>query len=266
METPVRRSGIAADAGSHSAPESKALLSQCRELARSKLSGILADALDKVENDLFSLAEASTSRAEQQILFEAMSQVKKHRSEIKASFDRYFIEIFERRVSSRRTAAFAKNEMRVEELTLVDDAAMEEDLVVSDLARKTTNRIDPDQLLGIRARFGHLLSSDAIEDDTSNPLSPEAVFEALKLACAKLPGDFAVKRSMLNAFQPYVAAGIIHMYADVNQNLIAHHVLPRIKHHVKRAADTGVGASQPLALNQALAKHNITVKIPAPIK
>ncbi|MGH8682241.1 MAG: DUF1631 family protein [Burkholderiales bacterium] len=253
METPVRRSGIAADAGARSAPESKALLSQCRELARSKLSGILADALDKVENDLFGLAEASTSRAEQQILFEAMSQVKKHRTEIKASFDRYFIEIFERRVSSRRAATFAKNEMRVEELTLVDDAAMEEDLVVSDLARKTTNRIDPDQLLGIRARFGHLLASDAIEDDTANPLSPEAVFEALKLACAKLPGDFAVKRSMLNAFQPYVAAGITHMYADVNQNLIAHHVLPRIKHHVKRAADTGVGASQPLALNQALA-------------
>ena len=253
MDTTVRRSGIAADAGARSAPESKALLSQCRELARSKLSSILADALDKVENDLFSLAEASTSRAEQQILFEAMSQVKKHRTEIRASFDRYFIEIFERRVSSRRAATFAKNEMRVEELTLVDDAAMEEDLVVSDLARKTTNRIDPDQLLGIRARFGHLLASDAIEDDTANPLSPEAVFEALKLACAKLPGDFAVKRSMLNAFQPYVAAGITNVYADVNRNLIAHHVLPRIKHHVKRAADTGVGASQPLALNQALA-------------
>jgi hypothetical protein len=249
----VRRSGLAADAGRHSAPESKALLSQCRELARSKLSGILADALDKVENDLFSSAEASTSRAEQQILFEAMSQVRKHRAEIKTSFDRYFIEIFERRVSSRRTAAIAKNEVRVEELALVDDAVMEEDLVVSDLARKTANRIDPDQLLGIRARFGHLLASDAIEDDTANPLSPETVFEALKLACAKLPGDFAVKRSMLNAFQPHIAAGITHVYADVNQNLIAHHVLPRIKHHVKRAADTGVGGSQPMPLNQALA-------------
>jgi len=253
METPVRRSGTAADAGSHSAPESKALISQCRELARAKLSGILADALDKVENDLFGLAEASTSRAEQQILFEAMAQIKTHRAEIKTSFDRYFIEIFERRVSSRRAAAGAKNEVRVEELALVDDAAMEEDLVVSDLARKTANRIDPDQLLGIRARFGHLLASDAIEDDTANPLSPEAVFEALKLACAKLPGDFAVKRSMLNAFQPYFAVGITHVYADVNRNLIAHHVLPRIKHHVKRAADTGVGASQPMALNQALA-------------
>jgi hypothetical protein len=254
MDTPVRPSARSADAtGSRPASESKALISQCRELARAKLSGIVADALDKIEIDLFAAAEASTSRAEQQVLFQAMQEAKKHRVEIKAAFDRYFLEIFERRISSRHAAAGGgKGELKVEELTLVDDAAMEEDLVVSDLARKTTNRIDPDQLLGIRARFGHLLSSDAIEDDTANPLSTETVFEALKLACAKLPGDFAVKRSLLNAFQPYVAAGIAHVYADVNQNLISHHVLPRIKHQVKRAADVGVPTSQGMPVNPAL--------------
>jgi len=255
MNTPVRPSARPADAaGPRPASESKALISQCRELARAKLSGIVADALDKIETDLFAAAEASTSRAEQQVLFQAMQEAKKHRAEIKAAFDRYFIEIFERRVSSRHPAAgAAKGELKIEELTLVDDAAMEEDLVVSDLARKTANRIDPDQLLGIRARFGHLLSSDQVEDDTANPLSPEAVFEALKLACAKLPGDFAVKRSLLNAFQPHIAAGITTVYADVNQNLIRHHVLPRIKHQVKRAADVGVATSQAMAVNPALA-------------
>jgi uncharacterized membrane protein YkvA (DUF1232 family) len=138
------------------------------------------------------------------------------------------------------------------ELTLVDDAAMEEEMVVNDLARKTRNRIDPEQLLGIRARFGHLLSNEEVEDDTSNPLCPEAVFEALKMACGKLPGDFAVKRSLLNAFQPYVAAGITTVYADVNQNLISHHVLPRIRHQVKRAADIGVAANPALAASQAM--------------
>ena len=92
-----------------------------------------------------------------------------------------------------------------------------------------------------------------MEDDTSNPLCPEAVFEALKMACGKLPGDFAVKRSLLNAFQPYVAAGITTVYADVNQNLISHHVLPRIRHQVKRAADIGVAGSNPaLAASQAM--------------
>ena len=251
MGTPARPAGPAVSTGSRPATESKALLSQCRDLARSKLSRIVAEALDKVENDLFAAAEASTSRAEQQVLFEAMSQVKAHRGEISASFDRYFIEIYDRRVSIRAPAlpGAAPN---MAELTLVDDAAMEEEMVVNDLARKTRNRIDPEQLLGIRARFGHLLSSEQVEDDTSNPLCPEAVFEALKMACAKIPGDFAVKRSMLNAFQPYVAAGITTVYADVNQNLISHHVLPRIRHQVKRAADIGVASNPALAASQAM--------------
>ena len=76
METPVRPIVPAVNRGSRQSTESKALLSQCRDLARSKLGHIVAEALDKVENDLFSAAEASTSRAEQQVLFEAMAQVK----------------------------------------------------------------------------------------------------------------------------------------------------------------------------------------------
>ncbi len=254
MDTPVRSAAIGAEARprSRSATESKALISQCRELARAKLRSIIAEALDKIENDLFSVAESSTSRNEQQVLFEAMTQVKKHRRDIASSFDGYFNEIFERRISARRGESLAHSRgLPLGELTLLDDAALEENLVVSELARKTRDRLDPDQLLGIRARFGHLLSQDLLEDDT-NPLSPEAVFEALKLACANIPGDFAVKRSLLNAFQPYVAAGIAHMYADVNQSLISHHVLPRIKHTVKRAADIGVAATQNYAANQAL--------------
>jgi Protein of unknown function (DUF1631) len=252
MGTPARPAGPAVTTGSRLATESKALLSQCRDLARSKLSRIVAEALDKVENDLFAAAEASTSRAEQQVLFEAMSQVKAHRAEIAASFGRYFIEVYDRRTTARGLGV-PSAAPSLGELTLVDDAAMEEDLVVNDLARKTRNRIDPEQLLGIRARFGHLLSSEQVEDDTANPLCPEAVFEALKMACGKIPGDFAVKRSLLNAFQPYVAAGITTVYADVNQNLISHHVLPRIRHQVKRAADIGVaGANPALAASQAM--------------
>lgn len=260
METPARPFAQGPSNRPVAGTESKALLSQCRDLARSKLSRIVAEALDKVENDLFAAAEASTSRAEQQLLFETMTQVKKHRAEIASSFDHHFIEIFERRIASRRLSKAKTQELKLEELKLVDDSAMEEELVVNDLARKTRNRVDQDEMFGIRARLGHLLATDELED-SGNPLSPEAVFEALRLSCAKIPGDFAVKRSLLNAFQPYVAAGITTVYADVNKNLIAHHVLPRINFHVKRARDVGVAGragdpgtatSQALNLSQLL--------------
>ena len=64
MDTPRRPAVQAAVNRPVAGAESKALLSQCRDLARSKLSGIIAEALEKVENDLFAAAEASTSRAE----------------------------------------------------------------------------------------------------------------------------------------------------------------------------------------------------------
>lgn len=253
MDTSARSFNMAAGSGARSATESKALLSQCRELARAKFARIVADALDKIENDLYSLAEASTSRTEQQVLFEAMAHAKQYRMEIAASFERSFTEIFERRVSARHgIAPPSSDRFSVDQLSLVDDTAVEERLVLSDLARKTKNRIDPDELLGIRARVGHLLAAGMLEDDT-NPLSPEAVFEALRLACAKVPGEFAVKRSLLSAFQPYVADGISRVYADVNQNLIKHHVLPRIKHQVTRVSDHPAHATSPaLAASQAL--------------
>ena len=229
----------------------KALLSQCKAMACNKLSGIIAEALGKVENDLFALASESTVTTEQQVLLEAMAQVRAHREEILKTFDRCFAELYEQRTHAPGTPLTASQEVDVSSLSLVDDSAIEEDLAINELARKTKNRLDPDQALGIQARFGHLLARESL-DDEGNPLSPDAVFKALKQACAKIPGDFAVKRSLLAAVQPYVATGIDTVYADVNKNLIAHHVLPRIKHHVQRAADR-LGTSQSMGLSQMLA-------------
>src|SRR5512145_2939145 len=117
MDTP-KRSAAQAAVNRPAGAQSKALLGQTRDLARSKLSRIVADALDKVENDLFAAAEASTSRAEQQVLFEAMAQVKTYRADIAASFDRYFIEIYDRRVSTRGASAPGAA-LGIAELTLV---------------------------------------------------------------------------------------------------------------------------------------------------
>ena len=240
----------------------KALLSQCKAMACSKLSAIVAEALEKVENDLFTMAAECASPAEQQILLEAMAQLREHRAEIQKTFDRCFAELYEQRVNGT-PASSTSQELSLENLQLVDENEMEESLTISELARKTKNRIDPDQLLGIQVRFGHLLARENL-DDEGNPLAPEAVFKALKQACARIPGSFAVKRSLLTAVQPYIASGMDTVYADVNRNLISHHVVPRIKHRVQRAADKPVGgapaggglsqmlANQPLHTSQVM--------------
>lgn len=64
----------------------RALILQCRELARSRLSGMLSEALDRLADDLFTLAEASASRAEQQVLFDAMAHVRQYRDVLRTGF------------------------------------------------------------------------------------------------------------------------------------------------------------------------------------
>jgi hypothetical protein len=124
--------------GALSGTDSRALIGQCKELVRSRLNAIVGEALDKLEDDLFKAAESSFSRQEQQVLFEAMAQTKKYRAELAAEFDRRFLEIFEQRLTSRHGAGIsASMELRLEELSLVDDNAVEQQLIISQLARKT---------------------------------------------------------------------------------------------------------------------------------
>jgi hypothetical protein len=238
-----------------SGTDSRALIGQCKELVRTRLHSIVSEALDKLEEDLFKAAQVSGSSQEQRVLFEAISQTKKCRGELVSEFDRRFLEIFDKRITSKREGLTASMELKLEELRLVDDDAVEQQLIISQLARKTRNTIDPDQLLGIRARFGHLLSTELLDEDV-NPIGPEAVLEALKLACDRVPADSAVKSALLSAFQPYIARGMDTVYADVNQNLIAHHVLPRIKHTVQRSRDTGTGLPN-VSMSQAMSMSQL---------
>ncbi len=246
----------------------RALLGQCRELVRERLNRVIGDALEKLELDLMKLADQTHARSEQQVLLEAMSHLRKHRGQIAVAFDRSFLEVFDRRLDKPRLASVTSTaELRLEDLRLVDDSAIESEIIVGQLAKKAKDGIDQDQLMGIRARIGHLLANEELPDDI-NPIAPEAIIEALKRACDQIPAEFAVKTALLHAFQPYVAGGIGHVYADVNQCLIANHVLPRIRHQVRKAHDGGaqatpqgmdpataarLGRTQPLRLDQLLA-------------
>jgi hypothetical protein len=250
----------------------RALLGQCRELVRERLNRVIGEALEKLELDLMKLVDQTHARNDQQVLREAMSHLRKHRGQIAVAFDRSFLEVFDRRLDKPRLASVTSTaELRLEDLKLVDDSAIESEIIVGQLAKKAKDGLDQEQLMGIRARIGHLLANEELPDDV-NPIAPEAIIEALQRACDQIPAEFAVKAALLNAFQPYVAGGIGHVYADVNQCLIANHVLPRIRHQVRKAHDGGaqggspqkpqgmdaasaarLGRTQPLRLDQLLA-------------
>lgn len=225
------------------------LLSECCDIARSRLAEVIAGALAKIDEDLFQLAEKTCKRDEQQVYLDAMTRVRQHRAEIQRQFEESFKTIYDKRLDAGSAAAKTKaaagpgpGDFGGIELSLVSDSIIETGIAIDRLAKTVMSSVDNNEILGIRARFGMLLNRESLED-ADNPLSPEAIFEALKLACNHIPAEDAVKQALLAAFQPYLSKSITQIYHAVNQSLVAHHILPRIRHSVKATADP-MGTSQ----------------------
>ena len=72
--------------------ESANVLSGCRELALDRMTRALSGMLDRVEDELFTLAEKSPERDAQNVYLDARSQAREKRSAIEATFRQHFID------------------------------------------------------------------------------------------------------------------------------------------------------------------------------
>jgi len=174
------------------------LLQDCRELVISRLAKVVNEALNKMSEDLSSLAVRSRDADEQRALMDAVSIVRQHRTEIELRFRRSFTDVFERRMFNQQVVSRAPAD-EPGELTLVDDAEMQAKLAVDRLVHRTRGTLDPDEVLGVRARLAALLERDWF-DEGQHPAAPEAVFEALKSALGELAPKPEVQSALLDAF------------------------------------------------------------------
>ena len=209
------------------------LLQDCRELVISRLSKVIGEALNRMSEDLSGLALKSKDPDEQRSLLDAVAVVRQHRTEIELRFRRSFTDVFERRLFNRRADT---PEIEASELSLVDDSVLQAKFAIDRLVHRARGKLDPDEVLGIRARLGALLERDWFEEER-HPASPEAIFEALKSAINELAPQPEVQSALLDAFEPHVSANLNQVYNTVNDRLISNQVLPKIRPQVAQQAD-----------------------------
>ena len=231
--TPVRNASTVDGTGGSAAPSRPRkrfeLLEECRELILSRLVEIVAQALNQMSDELTAEALRSMRSDQQQALLDAVMLVRENRMEIEARFRRSFADVFERRLFTMAEET-AGGDAPIE-LELVSDDVIRDKLSIDRLIGKARSKLDPEEVLGVRARFGALLEREWFEE-ARHPIAPEAVFEALKSALAELSPKPEVKVALLDAFEPHVSQNLNRVYADVNERLRAHHVLPRIRPQV----------------------------------
>src|SRR4051812_44219000 len=81
-----------------SAQESSRVLTSCRDLALERITCALAGMLDKVEDELFDLAEQAHDRGAQNLYLDARANARGKRHLIEVSFRQHFVALFDRKV------------------------------------------------------------------------------------------------------------------------------------------------------------------------
>jgi len=203
--------------------ESAGVLRDCRDLALDRMATALSGMLDRVEDDLFELAEKTPDRETQNVYLDARSQARSKREQMEAAFRRHFVEFFNRKV--RGEDGSVANPQG--ELSLLGDEELEGALAVEEMARKLTGRCEG-ELFALSQRFGFLLQRPGLKDE-ANPIAPTTVCSALKDACDQVEAGFKVRMMLLRSIEQYVAADLVSAYHDVNAHLVRRQILPEVR-------------------------------------
>jgi hypothetical protein len=215
-----------------SAKESADVLAGCRDLARDRMAHALSGMLDRLEDDLFDLAEKAPDRDAQNVYLDARTKARDKRRDIEAVFARHFVECFDRK--ARRGPPAAATQAAFSELALIAEEDLEEAIAVQEMSRKIEAACEG-ELGALSERMALLLENPAL-DDEANPLSPATVCAALKDACDEIQAGFKVRMTLLRQFEHYAGAELERVYHELNSHLVERRVLPEVRPGMPRAS------------------------------
>jgi hypothetical protein len=217
---------------------------RCRDImtvSRTKLviniSQVVAKALGQMSGEMTELSTKKVDPQEQQILVDAAALVDLHMQLVESRFLDEFNRVFDRQIGVVSEEASLNVD---QELALVEDSIMSNKLKIERLVKRTRDKLDSEEVLGIRARFGALLGQDWFDED-SQPAAPGFIYEALQCSIEDLGETTEIRSALLEAFEPYLTANLNSVYANVNKELAQQNVLPLIKPRVQVNPDNGRG-------------------------
>jgi hypothetical protein len=210
--------------------ESASVLSDCRDLALTRMAAALGGMLDRVEAELFDLAQDAKDREAQSLYLDARAKARENRASIEATFRQHFVDFFNRKVRGER--AGAAQQPQAAELTLLGDEDLEEGIAVSEMSRRLTTACEA-ELGPLSQRMGFLLETPELADE-ANPLGPALVCDALKSAFAQMQSGFKVRMALLRQIERHAQGEFQRVYHELNAHLVQRRVLPDVQ-AVRRA-------------------------------
>ncbi len=224
-------------------PESVGVMNDCRDMALKRIVELLASTFDKIEDELFEMAEKSIDREAQNMYLDARAQSREKRSAIETSFKKQFLSFFEKKVTGEDDPGRAPSvDYATMELSLVEDYDLEEKLAVNDIAKRMSDKCD-DELRTLSQRMGFLMSEPELKDD-ANPIAPDTIIKALKIACDQMTSGYQTKLTVMRMVEQHMAKDMLAVYRDINSHLVANKILPQIRPSYRKAASNQGGTAR----------------------
>ncbi len=202
----------------------------CRDMAMQLLVQSFEGAFSRLEDDFLEQAEKATDRVLRDSFFAARAETQAKRNLITAEFKQRFLEAFNNRIreleDGKSETNFFKLDSPPAELSLVANEEYEENLTASHVANAFKQK-SGDDLQQMESRLARLLPGWGNEgEDGGNPISPEAICEAMLAACRQIECGVDARIVALRAFEQQLASQVAAVYKQVNEFLVQQNVQP----------------------------------------
>ena len=235
-----------------------ALVPRVRELLRQVMKASIADALKSAPDDLQALGLRAQSNEEQRLLLRAADLVASGvGNRLIEHFEQSLQDIFDEKLGWLREAE-ARRQESFGELLLLDDAELMQQMVLRKLVQKTMEDIDRGALIAAEVRICQVFGVEKVEG-TRNPIGPGTALKAARRTLEHSVDDELLRDTLVNVFQPHLAAGLDRFYAELNDLLVAENIRPDFAATIERTPEKktrksalGISISQAMSLSDLL--------------
>ncbi len=205
---------------------SQMLLKACREAADKRLSACFQLVFDRIDDAFFELANKADTSARQTQYFDAMREVRLKRESLENILAQRLARQFDSALDDSTKDDTAPASSWNGELSLLESCEVELDLAVQNFVEHLEARAGA-ELRALDCRIGHLLNDPQLQD-VSNPFGPRAIGTAFREMCRELEHGIEPQLTMFKLLAKHCSGEIIHLYHELNRQLIAEHILPTI--------------------------------------
>jgi hypothetical protein len=202
------------------------LLKLVQGVALKRIDALINTLFENIDDALFDLAEKAENNADQTGYLDGMRDVRKKRASVKHLFQEQLSKMFDD-FAVAASKPKAEGVIRSGDLTLVDEAELEESLAIASTTAKAENRLVR-RLFALNQRLSTIRGGIPV-DNASNPIAPATLCAVFQLATREFNLSNNARLIIYKLFDRYVMSGLDALYDEVDAQLIHVGALPQIR-------------------------------------